>query len=363
MNRSLLLAVLFCCYGAASAQVVSVTNPTTSEFKTVTSELSSSVSSFATLPAPSKLAEVVGVYYHDPQIQPFIWNIPVQYSASVASVAIGQRFTLPAATGYLDSILIWVRTLPIGDIRFEVMKDFLQPRFTTSDTTKFHYPDYYSTPAGISLIDTARLNAFDFDSLKYSKVDFNAKSVPQEFHITMWPTSAAGISNGFGVVCDSYSEKEKDVYPTNARSSIMVFSSSTGKFGLYLMEQVFRSSTDTSRHLLSNFYMVAFARVGTVSGMEQVAIPSGVGLDQNYPNPVGSAAPFTTIAFETEKTGYATLDVFDAVGRKIASLHDGMLAAGKHSKVFITSSLAPGMYNYRLNLDGKQAMRRMIVVK
>ena len=103
--------------------------------------------------------------------------------------------------------------------------------------------------------------------------------------------------------------------------------------------------------------------IGTTSGMEQVAIPSGVELDQNFPNPVGNKTPFTTIAFETATTGYATLQVFDALGRTIATLHDGMLSAGKHSKVLITSSLAPGMYNYRLTIDGRQAMRRMIVVK
>ena len=360
MNRLLLVTVLALGIAAsAAAQSISPRIPTDAEVRALTATATPSVL-LGSMPQPmKKTAEVVGVYYHDTQIQPFIWRVPTNYT-SFQSLWVGQRFTLPAAEGVLDSILVFIRELPIGEIRFVAMKDILRQKVTT-DTAKYHFADYFTLPQGSGVVDTARVSAFDIDSTKYTKVDFNAKSVGQEFHIIMQPTAAGGISNMFGTFTDSYDAKPADINPTDDRSH-MVITTGTSAYVLF-MDQIFRNPTDTSRRLMPNFYMVAFGRIGTVSGMEQVAVASGVELDQNYPNPVASAAPFTTIAFETEKTGYATLDVFDAVGRKIATLHDGMLAAGKHSKVFITNSLAPGMYNYRLNLDGRQAMRRMIVVK
>ena len=360
MNRLLLSALIVLGVAAsASAQNLSPRLPSDAELNALTTAVPADAKVARPVLPMAKTADTEAMYYHDTQLSQFIWRVPSNYG-NFQSIWIGQRFTLPAAAGILDSILVYIRELPIGEMRFVVMKNTDRVK-STLDTTKYHFPDYFSTPAGISVVDTARLSAFDIDTTSYCKVDFNAKQVEQEFHIVMQPTTASGLTNMFGAISDAYDSRLPGINPTDDRTH-MVISYQSQALVLF-MDQLFRNTTDTSRRLMVNFYMVAFARIGTVAGMETVAIPSNPELDQNFPNPVNAGAPFTTIAFETATTGLATLEVFDAVGRSVAKLHDGMLAAGKHSMMFRTAGLAPGMYNYRLTLDGRQAMRRMLVLK
>jgi hypothetical protein len=83
-------------------------------------------------------------------------------------------------------------------------------------------------------------------------------------------------------------------------------------------------------------------------------------LSQNYPNPFN---PQTTIDFIVTATGTVTLDVFDARGAKVASLVNGVKAAGKHTVSFNAQGLASGVYFYRLKGNGFNEMRKMVLLK
>ncbi len=78
---------------------------------------------------------------------------------------------------------------------------------------------------------------------------------------------------------------------------------------------------------------------------EPVDVPTSFSLDQNYPNPFN---PQTTIGFSIERTQHVSLRVFDALGREVAVLVDGDLAAGSHSASFSAHGLPSGTYLYRL---------------
>ena len=98
-----------------------------------------------------------------------------------------------------------------------------------------------------------------------------------------------------------------------------------------------------------------------VSVGNESRLPKEFVLDQNYPNPFN---PTTTIRYELPKSSRVHLEVFDLLGRKVATLIDGaMEAVGYHSINFNGSTLASGFYIYRLEADGILLNKKMMLVK
>ena len=83
-------------------------------------------------------------------------------------------------------------------------------------------------------------------------------------------------------------------------------------------------------------------------------------LQQNYPNPFN---PATTIAFSLPWRLPATLKVFDVRGREVATLVDGIVAAGQHSVVFQGTDLPGGIYLYRFNAGAFTQTRKALLLK
>lgn len=81
-------------------------------------------------------------------------------------------------------------------------------------------------------------------------------------------------------------------------------------------------------------------------------------LEQNYPNPFN---PATTITIEVPAAGFVTLKVYDMIGREVATLVNGELAAGKHERRFSPEGLASGMYFYRMQSGGFSSTRTMLL--
>lgn len=83
-------------------------------------------------------------------------------------------------------------------------------------------------------------------------------------------------------------------------------------------------------------------------------------LDQNYPNPFN---PITNIRFQLQNDSNIRLEVYDILGRKIALLINESMKAGEHHVQFDATSLASGLYVYRLTAADFQKTRKMIVIK
>jgi hypothetical protein len=86
-------------------------------------------------------------------------------------------------------------------------------------------------------------------------------------------------------------------------------------------------------------------------------------LSQNYPNPFN---PTTTIRFTISEDAFATLKIYNILGQEVATLanHEQFLA-GENEVTFDASSLASGVYYYRLIVnDGQlQQVKKMMLVK
>ncbi|MFN3393093.1 MAG: T9SS type A sorting domain-containing protein [Candidatus Thermochlorobacter sp.] len=83
-------------------------------------------------------------------------------------------------------------------------------------------------------------------------------------------------------------------------------------------------------------------------------------LEQNYPNPFN---PSTTIRFSIPTTENVQLDVFDVLGRKVATVLNQRLAAGTYTVQFNASQLSSGMYFYRINAGNFRQTMKMMLVK
>lgn len=88
--------------------------------------------------------------------------------------------------------------------------------------------------------------------------------------------------------------------------------------------------------------------------------PDAFMLYQNFPNPFN---PETTISFSIPFQMYATLHVFDILGREVAVLVDRELPAGYHEIEFNASLLPSGIYVYRLETPYNQRIKKMTFMK
>ncbi len=90
--------------------------------------------------------------------------------------------------------------------------------------------------------------------------------------------------------------------------------------------------------------------------------PSGFTLHQNYPNPFN---PTTVISYQLAVAGNVRLEVFDALGRKVATLVSEQQASGSYSYSFNAAqyALSSGVYFYRLQTNGFAQTRKLLLLK
>jgi DNA-binding Lrp family transcriptional regulator len=89
-------------------------------------------------------------------------------------------------------------------------------------------------------------------------------------------------------------------------------------------------------------------------------IPSTFALRAAFPNPFN---PTTTLSFDLPASSYVRLDVFDVLGRRVATLVDGELPAGSHSIVWDASNVGSGVYFTRIVSDVGSATTKMVLLK
>jgi len=100
--------------------------------------------------------------------------------------------------------------------------------------------------------------------------------------------------------------------------------------------------------------------IGTAVKAKNTAKPANFSLAQNYPNPFN---PTTNIEFSIQKQGTVKLNVYDILGNEVAQLANGSYAPGTYVSTFDGSSLASGVYFYKLETANNTVTKRMMLVK
>lgn len=83
-------------------------------------------------------------------------------------------------------------------------------------------------------------------------------------------------------------------------------------------------------------------------------------LSQNYPNPFN---PVTRISYYIPEDQYITLQVFDVLGKEIATLVNEFKSAGSYDVQFNATDLPSGIYLYRIKAGDYSQTLKMIVLK
>jgi photosystem II stability/assembly factor-like uncharacterized protein len=99
--------------------------------------------------------------------------------------------------------------------------------------------------------------------------------------------------------------------------------------------------------------------VTTVSPVSN-QIPDRYSLKQNYPNPFN---PSTKINFDIKNSSFASLKIFDSMGREVETLVNENLSAGSYSVEFNALNITSGIYFYTLSTEGFTETKKMILVK
>jgi len=95
-------------------------------------------------------------------------------------------------------------------------------------------------------------------------------------------------------------------------------------------------------------------------GFGESDLPGKFALIGAYPNPFN---PVTAISYQLPANSHVSLKVYNVSGREVATLVDGYRSAGSHEVTFDGSGLASGVYLYRLEANGQQAVGKMILLK
>ncbi len=98
---------------------------------------------------------------------------------------------------------------------------------------------------------------------------------------------------------------------------------------------------------------------------ENVILSKEFALQANYPNPFN---PTTTISYSLGKTEHVTLEVYDLLGHKIATLVYGVRSAGEHHVQWNGTddaglAVASGVYFYRLASQSRVETRKMMLLQ
>jgi len=83
-------------------------------------------------------------------------------------------------------------------------------------------------------------------------------------------------------------------------------------------------------------------------------------LRDNYPNPFN---PSTTISFQLPKSSMTSLKIFNTFGQEIATLIEGEKEAGSHQVQWNATTVASGVYFYRLQAGEFMETKKMILLK
>ncbi|MDZ7267059.1 MAG: T9SS type A sorting domain-containing protein [candidate division KSB1 bacterium] len=89
-------------------------------------------------------------------------------------------------------------------------------------------------------------------------------------------------------------------------------------------------------------------------------LPADYALAQNFPNPFN---PTTVISFSLPASVKVKLEVFNALGQKVATLVNHKLPAGSHTATWNAASMPSGIYFYKLEAGSFSQTRKMVLAK
>ncbi len=120
----------------------------------------------------------------------------------------------------------------------------------------------------------------------------------------------------------------------------------------------YKENTHEEQHVV--VHVMPYKSLTAVKSPFKSALPSEYGLSQNFPNPFN---PVTTIRYQIPKISHVKLTVYDVLGNRVAELVNEEKSSGEYSVSFNASSLASGVYFYRLEAGNYVNSKKLILLK
>jgi hypothetical protein len=89
-------------------------------------------------------------------------------------------------------------------------------------------------------------------------------------------------------------------------------------------------------------------------------VPLKNALEPNYPNPFN---PMTEIRFSVSETGPVTLEIFDLLGRTVATIVRELLPPGTYRRTWDATGVATGVYYYQLTASDSRITRKLMLLR
>jgi uncharacterized delta-60 repeat protein len=159
----------------------------------------------------------------------------------------------------------------------------------------------------------------------YAVVKYNSSGVQQ------WVQRYNGQGNGYDILHSMVIDSSGNIYVTG------------GSFG-------------------NGYDEIATIKYSQSIGIQPISseIPKSFSLSQNYPNPFN---PNTVISFQLAVNSFASLKVFDILGREIATLVNEQLKPGTYEVSWNGSNYPSGVYFYKIVTPEYTESKKMILMK
>ena len=109
-----------------------------------------------------------------------------------------------------------------------------------------------------------------------------------------------------------------------------------------------------------NGKIVQYHNPDIILNVQPENLPVSFNMKQNYPNPFN---PKTTIEYDIPFETSVTLKIYDILGRETSTIVNTEQPAGNYKVQFDASTLASGIYFYRLQAGGFVETKKMVVLK
>ena len=311
-------------------------------------------------------------------------DIGIDFGAFKAKAAGARKAAAGEVDVYLDSLLV-LSSLGEGSA-----SPFTQIRLTSTD------PMLHVVPAGETDLSQAML----VKELSLSDGEGDAFSLPTSYFLVLTETDALVVRDAQSASSDEGMVSFAVVHSAPALGTVDVHHADLGALTLQAGDATGYGDVAPGHHVIElresgsstvldsytfdwtasagmSFVIVltdapsgtalqAVAADGTVleaaesTQHESVALPERITLYTNYPNPFN---PTTTISYSLPIADEVRVEVFDALGRQVALLADGIRQAGRHEVRFNADGLPSGMYVYRLSTSAHVEARPMVVLK
>ena len=120
------------------------------------------------------------------------------------------------------------------------------------------------------------------------------------------------------------------------------------------------SPPDPAAHAATTTRFVLHVNPGVTTGSGPGALPTAFDLGAPAPNPTTGAA---ALRYDVPAASDVAVEVFDLLGRRVATLVEGPVAAGRHEARLDAGSLSAGVYVVRMRAGDFVAARRLTIVR